>query len=69
MDPGGKEVTAEDVGERIRRFDELVERAAMAHEWTYCAKVRMRRLTEKLRGEECVPCIQFVVNGGSCDPL
>jgi len=54
---------------RIREFDSLVPQAARLHPFTFCVRRNMPVLTERLRGEECVRCKDFVLNGGVCDPL
>jgi len=54
---------------RIREFNSLVPKAAKLHQFTFCVKRGMPVLTDRLRGEECVKCKDFVQNGGVCDPL
>jgi len=54
---------------RIREFNSLVPQAAKLHPFTFCVKLGMPVLTERLRGEECVRCKHFILNGGVCDPL
>jgi hypothetical protein len=53
----------------IRKFNELVPKAAKVHPETWCFK-RFRLIpTGTLKGEECYNCKSFILNGGICDPL
>jgi len=55
--------------ENIEWFNKMVPRAAKLHPFTYCVKERKVVETRKLKGEDCVRCKEFVLNGGVCDPL
>jgi hypothetical protein len=55
--------------EEVDRFNKWVPLAAKIHVKTFCMKKGDVRVTGELTGEECVSCMQFVVNGGLCDPL
>jgi len=55
--------------EEIKKFDELVAIAAQLRSPVYCPKKDKYVNTSDLKGEECVPCTEFVVRGGKCDPL
>ena len=58
-----------DLEEMIRKFDELVPKAAKVHNYTWCVKRKRPMPTAHLKGEECCRCPHFVLNGGTCDPL
>lgn len=53
----------------IKRFNELVPKAAKVHQYTLCFQRQTMIPTESLKGEECVECSYFILNGGICDPL
>jgi len=53
----------------VRAFNDLVPQASSLHEWTWCVKRQTAIATRLLRGEECVPCPEWVGRGGPCDPL
>ena len=55
--------------ERIRQFDELVEKAAEIHTYTWCVREQTSVITMILDGRVCCKCPEFVMNGGVCDPL
>lgn len=55
--------------ENIKWFNSMIPKAAKLHHLTYCVKKRKVIETRKLKGEECVRCREFVLNGGICDPL
>jgi hypothetical protein len=55
--------------EQIQKFDEFVPKVAKVHPQTWCFKKVQLVLTVTLKGEECVNCQHFVLNGGICDPL
>jgi len=55
--------------EKIRKFNELVPKAARVHAYTWCVRRQCAIPTISLKGEECVRCKEFVLNGGVCDPL
>ena len=55
--------------EEITSFDRLVTRADELHSYAWCVKKQRPRYTAGLKGQECLRCEDFVMNGGGCDPI
>jgi len=53
----------------LERFDRMVAKAAQLHVGTWCVKRHLVIPTAQLKGEECLNCREFILNGGACDPL
>ena len=55
--------------DHIKRFDALVQKKSRFIPTTYCQKEKRIKLTKDIKGEECLICSFFILNGGICDPL
>ena len=59
----------ESVEDAAKIFNQLLQSKAKFFPITYCQKEKLIGNTKDLKGEECIICPFFILNGGICSPL